>query len=162
MVLVLLLGAWLEAQTTSDPSPQITVQLRAIGNCEDAGTSEPMTYSERGKQETICLQSTVIIDENDIAHAEVKKDVGGSARLDLEFKEKGAQRLKKSTSELIGERIAFVINGKIISAARVYDTISKDLALQPLDQPEAQDLADEINKRVHQRSSTSSKSRVGI
>ena len=98
-------------------TPHVTVELRAIGDCSDPATSEPMPSETKDGIEQICLKQTVIVDENDIADARTAKDGVEHTELTLDFNDKGAARMRKATLAMIGERVGLIVNGKVLAVA---------------------------------------------
>jgi preprotein translocase subunit SecD len=131
-------------------TPHVTVELRAIGDCSDPATSEPMPSETKGDTDLVCLKQSVIVDENDIADARATKDGLADPELTLKFNDKGAARLRKTTLALIGARVALMVNGKIFAVAVIKEALSEDLALTGggLTEDELQRLVDQIKAQI--------------
>lgn len=140
----------------------IAVQLRPVGNCDNADTSETIPYIENGKKASVCLKQPVLADENDISDINVSKDQNGVLLLTVRFREKGAARLKKGTAEIVGQKLAFLLNGEIFSVATVQEIVSSDIALfGRFNEDELQQLVNSLKDQVRRKGAAPNTNRVG-
>lgn len=161
-VLICFLQEGLGADKPGGKSNHVAVELRAIGDCSDPDTSEPLRYkqSDKDAEEQICLKASILVDENDIADAGAMKGIGKPELL-LRFNDKGAARLKKATLNMFGERLAFVVNGAIFAVATLRGSVSRDLVLTGgFEEGELQRLVDSIRAQTKTKKPTPGTSHV--
>jgi preprotein translocase subunit SecD len=105
----------------------VTVQVFVAEEQPGEGLSE-MRLSGWGQQETFYLHGEVLLDNSDIDSASVVPWRGYPA-VEIMLSEEGRERFTRITSENIGNRLGFLVNGQLVCAPVVRDTIVKGKAL---------------------------------
>jgi len=138
------------------------MQVRAVGECSEPETSEPIPYDTEAEHELVCLKPLVLVDENDVSDISVSHDAYGRPVLSVKFKGKGAARLRKATSAMVDERVALLINGEVFALATVREPISSDLALSGrFTEDELQSVVNSLKSQIRAKESVHGGRRVG-
>ena len=116
--------------------------------------SEPMTNEWQAAstartrtKEVLQLQKTVLLDQSALKSAKVVKDALGLPQIDIRFTDAGRKRFAEITRQHLHERLAMVIDGKLLSAPVIQSEIPSGEAIITgnFSEAEANALAAKIN-----------------
>jgi preprotein translocase subunit SecD len=127
-------------------APQVKVEFRLAQ--DEAGPGlEAATVPPRG--ERVYLHKEPIITNGDIIEAHAREgQFLGQHEVDVVFTKKAAERMAAATESNVGRLMAILINGKIISAARIQARIyDKAVISIGTTKREAENLAEALNEK---------------
>jgi preprotein translocase subunit SecD len=125
--------------------PAVRIELRLAEGSPAKGLTEA-TVECSG--ERIFLRPEVLATNEDIKNAQtIRSRLTGLFDVDLTFTEEGAQRLARSTAEVMNVRIAILINGKVISTPVVRGPISSEVILSGFSTEAAEQMAGAMRRR---------------
>jgi hypothetical protein len=136
--------------TLGDAPASSTLQFRLVLD-NPTTDSEPMTVVEPGQfhrpPEVLNIQKTVLLDQSAVKKAIVVRDGRGNPTIDVEFTDNGARQLAALTRDLIGKRLAIVVDGKLFSAPKINSEISggKAVIAGTFTEQQAQSIAARLN-----------------
>jgi len=114
-----------------------------------------MTHSTKGTnravREVVHVQKTPLLDHTALASAAVRKNAGaGLPQIEITFTEKGRKRFADVTHQNIGNRLAIIVEGRLLSAPRILEEISggKAMISGRFSKEEATELAIRISAAV--------------
>lgn len=104
--------------------------------------------NEFERKEVLFVQKTALIDENDVQFAEVSSNSPSFVpRIRIVFTHLGAEHMGNVTRDNIGKRLAFLFDGQIYSAPKIYTRITREAEIAGrFNFQEAKDLVAKINK----------------
>ena len=111
--------AVLAEETSADGTAVLELRL-----AEDEPADQLTEATIGGSDDTVFLHPTVIASSDDIASAAVVSDHDGQPTISVNFNEDGAEKIAKATSENRGKRIAIVVDQNVLSAPKIFATIS--------------------------------------
>lgn len=101
-----------------------------------------------GESGVFHVNKVPLLSLKDFSHAKVV-DANGIVSLNLSLTKKAAQKIGEFTGAHLGERMAFVVNGKLLQAPRIRTRIDgRGLSMNPVNKSEAEDLARRINGKA--------------
>ena len=125
-------------------------QIRLVVDAP-SGESEDMVVVDKTRaadqKETLHVLKTVLIDQTAVESAKVTKDKQfGDPQIEIRFTKDGKQRVAEVTRARVGKRLAFVIDGQLYSAPKVYEEITSGTARigGSFSEQEAEELAGRI------------------
>ncbi len=118
---------WLELRLLADPNPYPSkdMALKAHNGKLPEGTT--ILPGEDGKQFYI-VKERVELNGNDIKTARRSTDQYGSPAVSFSLNKAGVQKFSKVTGEHVGERLAIILDKKVISAPRINEQINSPTA----------------------------------
>jgi len=119
-----LIAALCALHCSEEPRP-MALEFRLAQTEPGEGLTQ-MTFEPTG--ETIYLHGEVLIDNTDIASAEVA-NWEGEYVVDLTFTEPGKEKLARVTGQHVTERMGMVVDGRLLSAPRINAAITQGRAI---------------------------------
>jgi preprotein translocase subunit SecD len=144
---VLALTAFLApAFAQKTPNPTVTLSVHLVMPCSGAATVKVKTA--RGTQ---CLDPQPFLTQQDVESAELQKNSKGNPIIFLTFHNEAAMRELQITRKNIGNPVAIVLNGQVVSAP-VVAAASRFLYLAAdFKQAQAASLAAALNRQAGNR-----------
>ena len=93
------------------------VQIRPVADVPSS-TTQALTLIQGSATKTIHVEGTVLFDDTGIRSASAV-DVKGTPELIIQLTDEGSRRFAEIGSKYDGRRVAFVINGRLVSAPSV-------------------------------------------
>ena len=128
-------------------SAKAGVEIRPVLDAENPN-AVALVDEESGA--TFWVEKTPVVGVDDLASANtwVSK---GQAFVGIKLTDDGAKKIQKFTRDHIGERMALVVDGRLIKAPTIRDPIrGSALQIEPLDKTTARQVAKAINhKTIH-------------
>ena len=119
LALVLVLGASHAAAAEDAPA---TLEMRLVVEC--APGAVPLPFDHQGLREKLCLAKELILDRSDIVDAQEIQSAYGEDVVRISINAKAVSRLTDATTTHVGERFAFVFDGKVVFAPVVREPIT--------------------------------------
>ena len=122
------------------------VQFVAVTN-DPAVESREIAYESPGVTQVLRILPKPIISDAEIESAEIA--AGQPNVINIMISEKGARMFRQQIKDMLGERVAILVDGKVLSAP-VLQTVDFGQKLQingNFREGEAQDIADRLNKK---------------
>lgn len=118
---------------------KVTLEFR-IAEDEPAPDLTEIAFEPTG--ETFYLHNGVLVNQHDVESAVVVMQLGQPA-VELILTSEGAKKFEELTAQNVGKRCAMVLNGKLLSAPIIRDTISGGRAIISgiFTESEAEDIA---------------------
>jgi preprotein translocase subunit SecD len=134
---------------TEQMTTPIRFEMRLVSEAAQDGWIEH-TFVPTG--ETIYLCPEVALDARDVARAWPETQ-GGDPVVGIYLTEDGALALARLTTEHVGERIAFLLDGEVVSTPRIMAAITGGRALIAgnFNQDEAREIADRLTAAIAAR-----------
>jgi preprotein translocase subunit SecD len=105
------------------------------------------------RRQVLHLQNETLLEESDIQTARVKNDpVTGSPHIELIFTYEGSTKFARITGENIGQKLAIIVDGEIISAPVIRAAISGGSAIISGDFTESE--AGELARKITETTSS--------
>lgn len=121
MAVLLTLGFW----QSSEPAPG-ALELRLVLDAPAPGSFE--LKDEAG--ETLILSPDVVVTARDVVKAEILDSVTlGAFAVAVHFSPEAAERMRKVSSENVGGRMAFLLDGKIFMAPYMRSTLASPVLI---------------------------------
>ena len=150
----ILVASLLTSNTAADKSKPSAFEIRRVlseTNSTAAAETLPFTANDRSKNEIpLRVAREVLLDQSQVANAKTHQDpVSGQMEIQLKLTKTGAERFAKITKDSIGQRLAIISNGKILTAPQIATEIpGGNLVISGnLTPQEASDLAEALNAR---------------
>jgi len=127
----------------SEVKKPAVIEMRFVTQAE-----EGQVYSARETNEFLYLGGTLLLGESDVASAAVVTDEYGNAGVQVQLNEKASERFAKITEDNNGRRIGIVVNGELITAPKIMNTITdgKIVIKGSLTKIEAETIAKSLTK----------------
>lgn len=109
-------------------------------------TSDSVLVRSKDGGETLNVSTNPLLTIDDLKSAKVLKE-GKEARMSVKINESAALKLRSYTANHAGERLAVIVNGELVSAPAIRDTIKNDFVFGPMGLEQAESLAKLINHR---------------
>ena len=124
---------------------KVALEFR-IAEDEPAPNLTEMVFEPTG--ETFYLHNKVLVNQHDVESAAVVNQQGRPT-VELILTSEGAKKFEELTAQNVGKRCAMVLNGKLLSAPTIRDTISGGRAIINgiFTEAEAEDIAKGLNKK---------------
>ena len=124
---------------------KVALEFR-IAEDEPAADLTEMVFEPTG--DTFYLYNKVLFNQHDVESAGVVNQQGRPA-VELILTSEGAKKFEELTAQNVGKRCAMVLNGKLLSAPTIRDTISGGRAIINgiFTEAEAEDIAKGLNKK---------------
>jgi preprotein translocase subunit SecD len=141
--------------STAQPAnpPAVKFEIRRAADKAAEGLTE-VTVAVRNTTHKVYVHKEAVIDNTDIASAGVVKDKTVSAdndpegerfAVEVELTKEGQEKLTKLTTDSVGQPLAILIDGKVVSAPVVRSTIRKKFEITgDFMRPEAERIANGI------------------
>lgn len=127
----------------------VTFALRLVVECGSTNALPPMSLE--GGTQKFCLDQRPFAKETDVKSAAVTNE-GKSPWVRLTLTEEASQRLLEGMRKNIGNRIAVVLDGRLIAVPLVRAPVSGPIPLTgPFTQQQANDIAAEFNHQAAHR-----------
>jgi preprotein translocase subunit SecD len=144
----LLLGCAMIEGLTPRPTPPapISVEFRLV---DESPASDAPDMLIKGTGERVRLAPEVVVDRADIVSAQAQvSPMGQSYDVRITVTPEAADRLRTTTANNIGKRLAIVIDGVVITAPTIQSEIANGEALISgnFDSRQAHDIADRLNR----------------
>ncbi|WP_162029745.1 MULTISPECIES: SecDF P1 head subdomain-containing protein [unclassified Lentimonas] len=129
--------------------PLLPASLSAELEIRDASYSPVQGYIESidtsGKEERkVYLDSAVLLSSKEVESAFVSKN-GDTYAISVTFSDEGSKKLKKITEQRFGKKLAFIIDGEVLSVPTVMGILSKKAMITgSYSEAEAEGLAKKI------------------
>jgi len=123
----------------------ITFALHLVVACDSADASPPMSVEADTRE--FCLDQRPILNETDVKSATVANEQEGPwVRLTLT--DEASKRLLEASRKNIGNRIAVVLNGRLMAVPVVQAPVSNNIPITgPFTQQQADNIATEFNRQ---------------
>jgi preprotein translocase subunit SecD len=128
LILVFLVGAFLQAQGA--------VEIRAASSTAVAGWQRIAAANG----ETLWVSPTVSLTSADIARSETQPPSGGRSNVGVVFTADGARKMRELSQTQVNQRIAVLLDGKVIWAPMVRAAIDNEAVMSGLSADEAKRL----------------------
>ena len=122
-----------------------TFALRPLVACGLPNASSPMNVA--GDTQKFCLDQRSIVDETDVESAWVTNEQKEWVVV-LTLTDEASKRLLEATQRNIGNRIAVVLNARLLVVPLIRGAFSNDIPLGPFTQQQAKDIAAEFNRQA--------------
>ena len=124
---------------------KVTLEFRIVEDEPAAGLTE-MVFEPTG--ETFYLHNEVLVKQHDVESAAVVNQQERPT-VELILTSEGAKKFEELTAQNVGKRCAMVLNGKLLSAPTIRDTISGGRVIINgiFAEAEAEDIANGLNKK---------------
>jgi len=125
----------------------VAVEFRFVVDCAAADASPAIKDVRRG--ESYCLSRHILLDEDDIDHAEPTTAGTGDPAIRLRFTDRGAKRLLQATQSRVGERLGMVVNSRLLAAPVIRGPLGQEIVMIGLGSPEeAAAIARALNQKI--------------
>lgn len=123
----------------------VSLEFRLADTQLSAGLTE-MVYSGWGQKDTFFVHRDVLISEDDVDNASVTTQNGFPA-VALTFTDAGTVKFARVTGANIGRHLAMIVDGRLLSAPMIRDTIraGKAVITGDLSEEEAHSIAEALN-----------------
>jgi preprotein translocase subunit SecD len=143
------------AAVAADSTKQSVLQFRLVVENPTANSEQMILQRKNNKEadktfkETLNVQKASLLDQTALKSATVKTNIF-TTQIEIKFTAEGQKKFAKVTSQNIGNRLAIVINGKLISAPRIQDEISDGICeiAANFSKQDADELAKQINDAI--------------
>jgi preprotein translocase subunit SecD len=144
----LAIGGCSEGPYQRDATP---VSFRIIEVVDCKPSMQPLTVN--GSSEKYCLAAQPIVTEADVRDARPGTNESDRPILNLYFTHNAGERLRSETQRINSEhfargdrgRLAMVVDGKLVSAANLYDTLADTIVVTMASKEEARKVAAGLN-----------------
>jgi preprotein translocase subunit SecD len=128
------------------PQP-VSVEFRLADRTPAEGLTE-MVFSGWGQKDTFYLHNEVLLSEEDIGVASVTTEQESPA-VAIRFSQVGTKKFADVTGSNIGRHLGMVVDGSLLSAPLIRDTITVGRAIitGDMSEQEAQRIADGLNRK---------------
>lgn len=156
LTLVSILFGLMTASVLAADHSVFQIRLVKDGAGEDTERASLTITSPDGKSsatEVLHLQKKVLLDGSAIQSAKAtKNEQTGGAQLELHCNQQGKEALAAITAQNIGQRLAFLVEGKVLTAPRISGAINAGAAVisGSFTEDEAKELARKIMAAVKQ------------
>jgi len=119
------------AELTTDRIQSTLLEVRLAQTEKATSVEEATQFIDgflRGSGRRFYLHKIPLVTNNDVVQARVVEN-RGTFGVDLTFSPEGAARMQIATSSHYGEPLAIIVNGELLSAPIVRDTISSHLLI---------------------------------
>jgi len=116
-VFFLLAGACTGGFCQSAPPPAVTLAVDLMVSCSGPHFGQPIPV--KGSSQPLCLAGQPFLTEKDVESAETRKNSSGQPVVFLTFHRNAAMRELQVTLKNIGNHIAIVLNGRVLSTPTV-------------------------------------------
>jgi hypothetical protein len=116
-VFLLLAGAGAGGFCQSAPPPPVTLAVDLMVSCAGPHAGQPIPV--KGGREPLCLAGQPFLTEKDVESAETRKNSSGQPVVFLTFRQRAAMRELQVTLKNIGNHIAIVLNGRVLSTPAI-------------------------------------------
>lgn len=155
LTLLLLLSIAAFTLVAAESIQQSVFEIRLVKDGAEPDT-EQMTVTRSSSDDTqtqkeaLHVQKTPLLDRTAIDQASVTKDVTGRPQILITFTEKGGKLFADVTRRNVGNRLAIVIDGQLLSAPKVMDEITggKAMISGAFSEEEANKLVRKVNAAV--------------
>ena len=117
-LLFLLAGACATGFCQSAPRAAVTLAVDLMVSCAGSHTGQPIAV--KGSGERLCLDGQPFLTQNDVESAEIHKNAGGQPVVFLTFHQNAAMRELQVTLKNVGNHIAIVLNGRVLSTPTIF------------------------------------------
>jgi preprotein translocase subunit SecD len=125
----------------------VAVEFRFVVDCGATDASPQIKDVRRG--ESYCLSRKILLDEDDVDHAEPTTAGTGDPAIRLRFTDRGAKRLLKATEDKVGERLGMVVNSRLLAAPVIRGPLGQEIVMIGLGSPEeAEAIARALNRKI--------------
>ena len=100
----------------ADPS---AFEIHAVAKTPSAEAKEYSLPERGGEKETILVDLTVLLDGSALKAVQLEHDPNGSPEIAITLTETGATRFEEITTEYAGQRLAILLDGKLLTAPSV-------------------------------------------
>jgi preprotein translocase subunit SecD len=104
----------------SPPQDEVRIEFRLAETEAGAGLTEAVVA---GGVQRYFLHDELILGNADVAAAQVEPGLAGGAQVGLKLREAGAARVARVTADNIGKRVAILVDGVVVAAPVIRDTI---------------------------------------
>lgn len=125
----------------------VTLEFRLAEREPTEGMTE-MVFSGRDQRDTLYLHTEVLLSGEDVIDASATTE-NESPVVALRFTESGTKKFADITGSNIGRHLGMVVDGKLLSAPVIRDTIASGRAIITgnMSEQEAQRIADGLNRK---------------
>jgi len=121
--------------------PALTIGEYMVVRC-GSGTGAPM--QEPGSSSTYCLDRSPVFDQRDISSATLRESSKNGPYILVTLRDPVARRFRGITGNAIGNKIATILNGRLLSAAMILAPVQQSM-IYGLTLPEARSVIDALN-----------------
>ena len=139
------LGFLLVLAALGQPTPAVrplTLGAYMVVRCNSAATSAPM--KEAGSSSTYCLDRAPVFGQRDIASATLTETSQNGPFIVVTLRDPVARRFSEITGKRIGNKIATIVNGRLIGSATIQASV-RQAWIYGLTLPEARSVVDALN-----------------
>ena len=139
-------GIRLEAKETETPARRL--QFRFAADEGDTGLVDVFPWKDKSKErEPPRLEKEILFDESDIKSAEAEHNPDTDEYvIRFELKEDAGKRFAQLTDDNIGQRLAIIFDGEVLSAPSIHSRIGgKGTIVGNFDRTEAEEIAEVLN-----------------
>ena len=116
-VVLLLAAACARGFCQNPQPPAVTLAVDLLVPCSGPHAGQPITV--KGGSERLCLDGQPFLTEKDVESAETRKNSSGQPVVFLTFRQRAAMRELQVTLKNIGNHIAIVLNGRVLSTPAI-------------------------------------------
>ena len=126
---------------------EVAIEFR-LAEREPGDERTAMVWSGWGHKDTFFVYNEIVLTEKDISSAAVTT-MNDMPAIDLRLSEQGAEKFARSTAANIGRHMGILVNGRLLSAPLIRDTVAGGRALIVGDfaADEARRIADALSTR---------------
>jgi len=143
---VLMLAALLIAASCTERTQPVILEFR-IAETEPSEGLTPMVFSGWGQSDTFYVHSDVLLSADDVADASVAMQ-DGFPIVALNLTEEGTKKFAEITGANVGRHLGMVVDGTLLSAPVIRDTIlfGRAQITGDFSEQEAERLADALSR----------------
>lgn len=116
-----------------DPCQQLAAQesapLLEFRLADDNDTAGWQKMEVRGSDKSVFVSNEVSLNGGHIEKVSFYKDLNGNPSVGLSLTDDGAKAMEETTSKNLKRKLAIVLNGKVVSALTIQETISKEVQI---------------------------------
>jgi len=128
-------------------SDQTSLRSIEVSQIREQASKSTLDMTTKADGTVFHVEKEPLLTLSDFTRGEVSPS-GTATVLNVDLTKSGAKRLETFTSLNLGKKLAFIVNGQLVNAPIIRDTIKgKGFNIGPMDKKVAQQLADIINSK---------------
>ena len=141
------------SRSVSLPRREVKVEFRqADEQSRDGWIESHMTVNEPVRK-AIFVANQAVVETGDIARASVLSDEDGNPCVTFEMTSRGAAKLRLATQDMIGQKLAIMVDNQVVSTPIVRDVLEQHIQVTgAFTFDEAQTIVDSVNGRAVEQS----------
>jgi preprotein translocase subunit SecD len=144
--LLLALLSWSAAAPAQAGNGQVTLEVRVATPCSSPTAGRPVKDPEGAG--TLCLDRTQFLSTRDVESTQIHRNAAGRPVILLTFHSDAAIRELQVTKKNIGNRVGIVLNGRLVSAPRIWAASRLLFIDGNFTQPQAEALVKAFNRQA--------------